>query len=70
VVREGINGYLVPVADSQSLAAAMLRYLADPASIQAHGAQGRMIAEQEFNEGVVISRFIGSYEEGLGASTP
>jgi glycosyltransferase involved in cell wall biosynthesis len=65
VVREGVNGYLVPVADGQALADSMLRYLAEPAAIRVHGAQSRKIAEQEFDEGVVISRFIDSYEEGL-----
>lgn len=70
VVRDGINGYLVPVADSHALAAAMLRYLDDPALVGAHGAQARKIAEQGFDEGVVISRFITAYRDGLTAVRP
>jgi glycosyltransferase involved in cell wall biosynthesis len=65
VVREGVNGYRVPVGDGSGLAAAMLRYLERPELIHAHGARGRQIAEEEFDESVVISRFIAAYEEGI-----
>jgi len=67
VVQPGINGYLVPVADGHALAAAMLRYLENPALVGAHGAESRRIAEQGFDEGVVISRFISAYQDALSA---
>lgn len=67
VVKEGINGYLVPVADGRALATAMLRYIENPALVSVHGAQGRRFVEQGFDEGVVISSFITAYQESLSA---
>lgn len=65
VVQEGINGYLVPVADGHALAIAMMRYIENPALVGEHGVQGRRLVEQKFDEEMVISRFISSYQESL-----
>ncbi|MDR3320249.1 MAG: glycosyltransferase family 4 protein [Desulfovibrio sp.] len=47
VVREGVNGYLVPVRDSRALAAAMENFIREPESIARMGAAGREIAVME-----------------------
>jgi glycosyltransferase involved in cell wall biosynthesis len=65
VVREGVNGYLVPVANADALANAMRRYIENPALIPEHGRRGRAITEVEFDERVVISKFLNAYIQGL-----
>lgn len=58
-VVEGENGYLVPVKDAESLANACLQMVALPAATrEAMGAFGRNLAVQEFDEQVVIQRYI------------
>ena len=49
VVRDGVNGLLVPPADSQALAAAISRLLADAQLRQRMGAAGRELVRQEFS---------------------
>lgn len=48
-VREGVNGFLVPVADAQALAQAMIRFIVDPSLITTMGAQSRAMAEERFD---------------------
>ncbi|MYM82951.1 glycosyltransferase [Duganella sp. FT50W] len=48
-VTDGDNGYLVPVADADALAAAMLRFLDQPALIAAMGQRGRDIAADKYD---------------------
>lgn len=48
-VVEGLNGFLVPVRDSAALAAAMLKFLANPELIPRMGACSRSMAEDQFD---------------------
>lgn len=48
-VAEGETGFLVPVRDAQALAAAMTRFLKEPALIERFGAAGRQRAEEVFD---------------------
>jgi glycosyltransferase involved in cell wall biosynthesis len=48
-VRDGYNGFLVPVRDSESLAAAMLRFIDSPDLVTQMGAASREIAEERFD---------------------
>jgi glycosyltransferase involved in cell wall biosynthesis len=48
-VRHGVNGFLVPVRDSESLAQAMLRFIAQPELIGEMGARSRQFAEENYN---------------------
>jgi len=52
-VKNGINGFLVPVRDSKALAMAMMRFVEAPNLIQKMGREGRRIAEERFDVHVI-----------------
>jgi glycosyltransferase involved in cell wall biosynthesis len=58
VVRDNVNGRLVPVRDAQALAAAMESYILDPESIARMGAAGRDLAVAEFDATKVADRIL------------
>lgn len=49
LVRDGENGFLVPVGNADALAAAMQRFVDDPALARQMGAMGRAMAERELD---------------------
>lgn len=48
-VRQGVNGFMVPVRDPGALARAMLMFIRQPEIISAMGAQSRCMAESQFD---------------------
>jgi len=48
-VEEGVNGFLVPVRDSEALAKAMTRFIDQPELIAAMGRESRRLAEERFD---------------------
>lgn len=48
-VTEGVNGYLVPIRNASALADAMARFITRPDIIPGMAAQGRKLAEAEFD---------------------
>ncbi|UZP65938.1 glycosyltransferase family 4 protein [Desulfovibrio mangrovi] len=48
-VREGRNGYMVPVGDAKALAEAMMRFIRQPERIVSMGAESRRYAEERFD---------------------
>jgi glycosyltransferase involved in cell wall biosynthesis len=48
-VDEGVNGFLVPVRNVSGLVAAMLRFVENPALIDAMGLESRRLAETRFD---------------------
>jgi len=48
-VREGYNGFLVPVRDVESLVAAMSRFFESPDLVASMGAASRQLAEERFD---------------------
>ena len=54
-VEDGVNGLVVPPKAPEQLAAAMLRYLNDPAMAVEHGTAGRRLAETVYAEDQVVS---------------
>ena len=66
VVRDGVNGLLVPVRDAAALAKAIGELLDDPARRHAMGAAGRVLMEREFSEEQVVSATLEIYREVLG----
>lgn len=54
-VRDGHNGFLVPVRDSEALAEAMTRLALDPDLIAQFGREGRRIAEEKYDVRLVTA---------------
>lgn len=61
VVRDGENGLVTPVGDPQSLAAALIRLLGDPALRATLGTAARHRAETEFAEERIADRLMDIY---------
>lgn len=62
VVTEGENGFLVPLKDPQALAAAMQKFIEQPALIARMGAASRRMAEAEFDAEKVAAHIISAME--------
>ena len=48
-VRQGVNGYLVPVRDADALARAMAQFVEEPDLIPAMGRESRRLAEEKYD---------------------
>jgi len=70
IVREGINGLLVPARDSKSLAAAIARLLRSPDLRERLGRTGREIAVREFAVEIVVEKTLALYRALLGDKWP
>ncbi|MDP8913269.1 MAG: glycosyltransferase family 4 protein [Pseudomonadota bacterium] len=67
LVQDGKNGFLCTVRDANSLAEAMLKMAALPADErQRMGAFARSNVEEEFDERIVIDRYLLAVREALG----
>ena len=62
IVRDGVNGFLVPLRDSRMLAAAMGKMKDDPVLRRAMGARSRAIVEAEFSQARVAAETANVYE--------
>ena len=69
-VVEGANGFLVPVRDPVALAAAMSRFLDDPALAPRLGAVSRTLAEERYEMGEVNARIVARMLEAEAAPRP
>jgi glycosyltransferase involved in cell wall biosynthesis len=67
IVRDGVNGYLVPARDAESLAEAIAILLRDPALRAEAGHRGREIAVREFSSQLIAHDTIAVYRELLPA---
>jgi sugar transferase (PEP-CTERM/EpsH1 system associated) len=65
LVRDGVNGTLVPRSDPAAMASAIERYRADPARAAAHGKASRERVEEEFDLPQMIERYRELYERVL-----
>ena len=63
LVLEGETGFLVPRADSQALAAALLNYVENDALRAAHGTAARTRVEGAFSIDRMIGRYLEVYDE-------
>jgi len=68
IVRDGINGLLVPPGDVDALTAALRRLLLDVALRQRLGAGGQRIAAEEFSLEQVVAQTLAVYRELLAPS--
>ncbi len=63
VVRDGVNGLLVPVRDAAALAAALGKLIGDAALRHRMGEQSRLRAESEFGQEAIIAQTLAVYRE-------
>lgn len=63
VVRDGVNGLLVPVRDAAALAEALKKLIDDAALRCVMGGQSRLLAEKEFGQEAVIAQTLAVYRE-------
>jgi len=63
-VVEGVNGYLVPARDADSLAQAMMRFVDEPALAVQMGAQSRRLAEERFDVHEINRQIMAALELG------
>ncbi|MCZ7566028.1 MAG: TIGR03088 family PEP-CTERM/XrtA system glycosyltransferase [Burkholderiales bacterium] len=69
LVDDGTSGVLVPAADSDSLARAILRYAKAPELARRHGAAGRRRVEHLFSLDRMVERYSAFYESLLESGT-
>jgi glycosyltransferase involved in cell wall biosynthesis len=68
LIEAGMTGLLVPPADSDALAQAMLHYAADPALARRYGRAARSVAEGRFSLARMVSDYGTLYERVLAAA--
>jgi len=70
VVRDEVNGLLVPSRDSKALAGAIRRLLGDSKLRKKLAAAGRQRAEREFSSEIILASTLDLYREVLGSRWP
>ncbi|MBT9501002.1 MAG: TIGR03088 family PEP-CTERM/XrtA system glycosyltransferase [Burkholderiaceae bacterium] len=65
LVNRGHTGLIVPAADAQALADAILNLVDDPAKAQAMGQAGRRLAQQKFSLPAMVGAYQGLYDRLL-----
>ena len=68
LVTPQISGLLVPAADPQPMAAALLRLVRNPAQAAAMGDAGRQRVERDFSMRAMVARYQGLYDRLRGQS--
>jgi len=63
VVKDGENGFLVPVKDAQELAIAIQKLINNPKLLTSMGKKGRLMAEQEFSIQKVMDKTLALYSK-------
>ncbi len=66
IVRDGVNGFLVPVRNVEALAKAIQTLLDDPGLREMMGKKGREMVIKEFTEEKVITETLSLYKKALG----
>jgi glycosyltransferase involved in cell wall biosynthesis len=67
LVMNGVNGYLVPPADSLSLSARLSELIANSDRRQAFGVASRQLAEQKFSIHHMVEQYVRLYREVLAS---
>jgi len=65
LVEDGMTGRLVPAADSEALARAMVAYFDDPSTARRHGRTGRQLVERRFSLDRMVEGYHRLYSELL-----
>jgi glycosyltransferase involved in cell wall biosynthesis len=67
VVRQGLNGYLVPPADPDAIAQAVLQLLQAPERARAMGQAGRALVDAEFSIAAMVRGNLRVYQRLVGS---
>jgi glycosyltransferase involved in cell wall biosynthesis len=67
VVRDGVNGFLVPVKDPYALADAIEILIKKPELRRQMGIASRKIAEAEFDERIILNKWLALYDRVLNS---
>lgn len=65
VIRDGVNGYLIPPRDAEACAEKIVALIQDPTLRAAMGRAGRAWAEKEFSFGRMLDQVEGVYRKAL-----
>ncbi|HMM86450.1 TIGR03088 family PEP-CTERM/XrtA system glycosyltransferase [Azohydromonas sp.] len=68
LVEDGVTGALVPPADDQAMARALVALADDPARAAAMGRAGRAAAEERFSLQAMVNAYQGVYDRALAAA--
>lgn len=68
VVKDGINGFLVPTKDRESLQRAIAALAADPRLRSRFGAAGRKLVEEKFSQDKIVAEYLDLYRDVLSSS--
>jgi glycosyltransferase involved in cell wall biosynthesis len=68
VVKDGVNGLLVPAKDPAALAVAIMKLLEDPALAERLGRNARATVERDFEVGRQIGKLMECIEQEIGGS--
>ena len=63
VIDEGVNGFLIPKGDADSLASALITLLMDAELRQRMGVESRRIAAERFDQRSILTRYLALYKE-------
>jgi len=63
IIKNGINGFLVPIGDSQALARKILYLLNNPDKAKEMGRVGKEIVREKFNQEKIIKKIIKFWED-------
>lgn len=65
IIQDGINGYVVPIKDFESLAGRVCRLLAEDRICEDFGSTGRQMVEHQFTKEIMAEHHIEAYEKLL-----
>jgi len=63
IIKDRVNGFLVPIEDSQTLAKKILYLLNNPAKAKQMGEAGRKIVKERFNQQKIIQQIIKFWQD-------
>jgi len=70
LVEDGVTGRLVPAADSEALARALIAYFDDPSLARRHGRAGRQLVERRFSLERMVETYHRLYTGLLASQAP
>jgi sugar transferase (PEP-CTERM/EpsH1 system associated) len=70
VIDDGVTGFVVPPSDPEAMAAALERYVLEPALGVAHGAAGRERVQRKYNMAAMVAAYESLYDSLCERKTP